>query len=312
MTATNANPMRPLDRALALGHALRPVQWSKNLLLAVPLLAAHHVRDMPKLLGLVAAIAAFCLAASAGYVINDLLDRESDRRHPTKCSRPFASGQVSAGVGLLAAVALLAGALALSLWRLPHRFTAVLALYMVLTMAYSIHLKRRLILDVMVLAGLYTLRIVAGGLATATPVSPWLLAFSMFFFLSLAFAKRYGELRLLGLRENEAVHGRGYMAEDLEIVRAVGPASGYLSVLVLGLYINLSTEVGQFYPRGGQILWLVCPLLLYWITRIWFLAQRGTLRDDPLTFALKDPISYLVGLCTVGLMYLASIWHWAL
>jgi 4-hydroxybenzoate polyprenyltransferase len=289
-------------------RALRPVQWAKNVLLAVPLLAAHEARDYGKLAHVVLAIAAFSLAASAAYIINDLLDRTADRLHPIKRDRPFASGRLSASTGLLMALGLLVMAAVACGW-LPPRFGGALGLYVLAAVAYSLYFKRKLILDVIVLAGFYTLRIIAGGVATGVPLSVWLLAFSMFFFLSLAFVKRFAELRLLRDIPGSEARGRGYMVSDLDVLRTVGPASGYLAVLVLCLYINDRATVGRFY-REPHFLWLVCPLLLYWITRMWFLAQRGWLHDDPLVFALQDRASYFVGFLTLLVLWLATVWPW--
>ena len=289
----------------ALLRALRPTQWAKNLLLAVPLLAAHKAGQTPRQIALALAFAAFCLTASAIYIVNDLLDRDSDRRHPAKRFRPFAAGELSLATGLLAIVLLSSTALALSVAaHLPPRFIALLVLYAVLSVAYSMILKRLLLMDVLVLAGLYTLRLLAGGAAVGIPISPWLLAFAMFFFLSLAFAKRYAEMRAVQDSGAGAAPGRGYQVADLGVMAQAGLASGYLAVLVLAQYIN--TDVARGLYQRPVYLWGVCFLLLYWITRVWFLVHRGSLDDDPLSFALTDSLSYLVAAMTVVVFLLAG------
>ena len=286
-------------------RVMRPYQWSKNLLLALPLVLSHRINASG--VGTVAlAVAAFSLCASSAYVLNDLRDAEDDRHHPVKRGRPFASGALSRGAGLaLAAVLLLLG-FALSAPLLPPKFTAILAAYVVTTLAYSFWLKRKLLVDVFVLAGLYTLRVLAGGAAIAIEVTPWLLAFCIFFFLSLAFAKRYAELRRVEASEEKKLRGRSYQLEDLAILESVGPASGYMAVLVLALYVNSSMAL-SLYDRPF-LLWLVCPLILYWVTRVWFLARRGSLTEDPLLFSLKDYVSLIVAGLTLLLILLASGW----
>ena len=284
-------------------RALRPYQWAKNLLLFVPLAMAHEARNTHKLAAVGLAFVAFCLAASAGYIINDIRDIANDRQHPTKRNRPFAAGQLSVATGILMVALMLAGACALS-WRLVGRqFTYALGVYLLVTLAYSLDLKRRLLLDVITLAGLYTLRLIAGGLAAPVEVSPWLLAMSMFLFLSLAFAKRYSEL----LQQDtgaEQLKGRNYTPSDLGIIESVGPASGYMAVLVLTLYINGGTKHDLY--RHPQFLWMICPVFLYWITRVWFLARRKVLLEDPLLFALRDSRSWIALGITLVLAWLAS------
>jgi 4-hydroxybenzoate polyprenyltransferase len=297
---------RPLRDVL---RAIRPYQWAKNLLLFVPILMAHELRDTTRLGRVAIAFAVFCLCASAAYVLNDLWDREHDRHHPVKSSRPFAAGRLSAMAGVVMSLVLFAAGLIPSLLLLPRGFTAMLLLYVLLTTAYSLWLKRKLLLDVFVLAGLYTLRVLAGGQAASVEVSPWLLAFCIFFFLSLAFAKRYSELlRLQDEKSGDQIRGRAYRVEDLAIIEAVGPASGYLSVLVLAFYVNQSDLVQKLY-RSPSLLWLLCPVMLYWITRVWFFARRKSLLEDPILFAMKDRVSLLtVGLVAI-LLVLAWVWR---
>ena len=280
-------------RPRALLRALRPHQWAKNVLIFVPLLAAHRIGDFAALRAVLLAFAAFCLCASSVYILNDLLDLESDRAHPRKSKRPFASGDAPVAAGLGLAPCLLAAATAIAL-TLPSQFLLVFATYYMLTLGYSIVLKGKLLIDTLTLAGLYTLRIVAGAAAAAVPLSFWLLLFSVFLFLSLAFVKRYAELDSLRRQGKLRAAGRNYHVEDLSILRSLGTAAGYLSVLVLALYIN-SPDVQMLYHHP-KVIWLLCIAMLYWISRIWIVAERGWLHDDPVVYALKDRMSLLTGL----------------
>jgi 4-hydroxybenzoate polyprenyltransferase len=241
------------------------------------------------------AVAAFCLCASSVYVTNDLLDLASDRAHHHKSQRPFASGDLSLLAGLIMAPALL-GAAALIAAMLPERFILVFATYFVLTLAYSLFLKGRVVVDALILAGLYTLRVIAGAGAVTVALSFWLLLFSVFLFLSLAFVKRFAELDALRRRERLNAAGRGYTVEDLPILQSLGTAAGYLSVLVLALYIN-SPDIQSLYQRP-KVIWMLCVLMIYWISRVWMMAQRGQMHDDPVVFALKDRIS--IGVALLG------------
>lgn len=265
--------------------AMRLHQWLKNLLVFLPLLAAHQFFNPGALLQAALGFLAFGLCASGVYLLNDLLDLAADRHHPRKRERPFASGRLLLQHGLVVSPLLTIFAFLLAITLSP-RFAGVLALYYVLTLAYSFRLKKKVILDVMVLAGLYTIRIIAGAVLTGTPPSFWLLAFSMFLFLSLAMLKRYTELHTLLIEGEVASRGRGYAVDDLPLVQSLGAASGYLAVLVLALYIN--STASELLYRRPQVLWLLCPLLLYWISRAWMMAHRGTMRDDPVVFAVTD------------------------
>lgn len=296
-------PTIGVRRKFLLPHALRVHQWIKNFLVFVPLLMAHKLFDLPALVHSAYAFIAWCLCASGVYLLNDLLDLEADRAHPRKQYRPLASGALNkASLWVLIPVLLLSG-LAIAFLLLPPYFVAALILYLAMTSAYSAYLKRVLIVDVLLLAGLYTLRVLSGGFATEIPVSPWLLAFSMFLFLSLAFVKRYAELRNTENRGGGENSRRNYYSQDTELLKSFGAASGYLSVLVLVLYIN-SKEVVALY-RSPTILWLIGPCLLYWITRVWLLAYRGKMDEDPILFTVKDWPSYLVGV-TVALVIIAA------
>ena len=287
---------------LAVAAALRVQQWVKNLLLFVPVLLDHKIFDPPVVLKALIAFAAFCFAASGAYVMNDLFDTEADRQHPTKRHRPFAAETLSRPFGIMMVPLLFAAALLCSLWLSP-KFLLLLIVYVVLTTAYSIYLKQVAVLDVLLLAGLYTLRVLAGVAASHVRFSTWLLAFSMFLFLSLAFLKRYAELSQLKGAE-EAVARRGYLRGDREWLASMGGASGYISVLVLALYIN-SPQVVALYQRP-LLLWLICPLLLLWISRMWLLAHRGRIHQDPIVAAVRDPASYGIGTLVAMIMYVAA------
>jgi 4-hydroxybenzoate polyprenyltransferase len=291
------------NKLRAITRALRPHQWAKNVLLLVPLLAAHHVGEPGALAAALLAMLAFCLCASSVYVLNDLLDLQADRLHPRKSKRPFASGELAVVTGLLLSTALLAATFAVAALFLPARFGAVLAAYYIVTSAYSLYLKRFLLVDALALAGLYTLRIIAGAAAVAVPLSFWLLLFSIFLFLSLAFVKRFAELEALQRQQRLRAAGRGYLVEDLPVLQSLGIAAGYLSVLVLALYIN-SPEIEALYHRPKTV-WMLCVLLLYWISRVWMMAQRGQMHDDPVVFALKDRQSLAIGVCAAATLALA-------
>ena len=276
---------------------LRIYQWAKNVLLFLPLVGAHRLFDLALLSRTALAFLCFGLVASSVYVTNDLFDLESDRRHARKRNRPFAAGSLSLRLGIGLVPALLGPGIALSFF-LPRAFSALLAGYWITTLAYSMALKRRPVLDAMVLAALYTVRIYAGGFAGGVPISEWLASFSMFFFLSLAMVKRSSELA----KTPDALPGRGYAHGDHLAVSAMGIASGYVSVLVLALYIS-SHEVLRLYSNP-RWLWLLCVLVLYWLSGLWLKAFRGEVDDDPLVFAMKDPGSWAV-------VALAAVVLWA-
>lgn len=265
--------------------ALRPQQWLKNILVFVPLFAAHLFTEPILLVRTMIAFVAFCCCASSGYLVNDLCDLPADRHHPLKHLRPFASGRLRLAYGFaMAPVLAVFGCLLAGL--VSGLSLGVLVLYFIVAAAYSVSFKKDVLLDVFILASLYTLRIIAGGLAAAVPLSVWLLAFSMFLFLSLAFIKRYAELIMLGGVEGDHAKARGYELSDAELLLSTGTASGYAAVLVLSLYIA-SGSVRVLYSTH-KVLWLVCPLLLYWIGYLWFVARRGEMYQDPLVFAMRD------------------------
>ena len=294
--------------------AIRLHQWAKNFLIFVPLLLAHAWAS-----GLVAgatlAFFSFGLCASATYIVNDLLDLEADRQHPRKRRRPFASGDLSALSGMLVAVLFLAASLTLALLVphaiavlspqllhliKPHYFLLWLAIYLFTTLAYSLRLKRLVLVDVIVLSGLYTIRIIAGSAASGIAVSTWLGSFSIFFFLSLAFVKRFAELEKLRERGGVSAGGRGYHIADIEQLRSFGSASGYASVVVLTLYIS-TLDAAHIYQHTRR-LWLLVPVLLLWISRLWLVASRGYLNEDPVVYAITDRRSLLLGLVVVAIV----------
>ena len=278
-------------------RALRPNQSVKNVLLLVPLFAAHKLGNLVLLQQALLGVLSFSMCASAIYIVNDLLDLQTDRLHPRKRLRPFASGKANIPAGICLSAGLIAAAFTVSALALPPAFTWYLGTYFFATTAYSLFFKRRLLQDVFVLAGLYTLRLLAGGAASGVSISPWLLAFALFFFLSLAYLKRYSELLLIAERNQKEASGRGYLAKDNALVESVGPASGYIAVMVLCLYVN-SPAVVDCYSKPS-LLWLLCPVFLYWLTRMWFLAGRQTLADDPVVFAATDGVSILAGIAAV-------------
>ena len=302
---TSAELAKPATsaRLVALVRALRVHQWVKNLLVFVPVILDHKLFAPEVMAKSATAFLAFCCAASSAYILNDLLDVEADRRHPTKRHRPFAAGTLSPSTGLLLVPLLLGIAFIASLGTLPATFVELLAIYIVLTTAYSLLLKRLAVVDVLVLAALYTLRVLAGIAAAQVRFSTWLLAFSMFLFLSLAFLKRFTEVSAMEGAATEPVRRRGYIRGDREWLGSMGGASGYLSVLVLALYIN-SEQVVALY-RAPLLLWLVCPLLLFWTSRMWLLAHRGQIHDDPIVATVRDPVSYLLGALVGVVLYMA-------
>lgn len=272
-------------------RALRGHHWSKNLLLFLPLALAHRFSLHDVGLTLVGFLL-FGMCASGLYVLNDLLDLHSDRGHPWKNKRPFAAGEISIGQGLLISLVLLAGSLSEAFLLTPG-FGLALAGYAILTMWYSLHLKRVVLLDAFVLSSFYCIRIFAGALITWVPLSHWFLTFSLFLFLSLAMAKRYSELvHANGLIER-GESGRGYLGHDKELLMALGVASSFSAVVVFSLYVH-SPEVLALY-RSPEPLLLLAPILLYWLSRVWLQAHRGELHDDPITLALRDPASRMVG-----------------
>jgi 4-hydroxybenzoate polyprenyltransferase/phosphoserine phosphatase len=294
--------------------ALRLHQWAKNVLIFVPLLLAHTLAR-----GLVAgtfvAFISFGLCASATYIVNDLLDLDADRQHPRKRRRPFASGDLSGISGVVVVLLFLVASFTLAMLVpnviqalspelmyliKPHYFLLWLSIYLVTTLAYSLRLKRSVLVDVIVLSGLYTIRIIAGSAASGIAVSTWLGSFSIFFFLSLAFVKRFAELESLRARGGETSSGRGYHVSDIEQLRSFGSASGYVSVAVLTLYLS-TLDAANLYQHTRR-LWLLVPVLLLWLSRLWLLASRGQLDEDPVVYAVTDKRSLLLGALVLAIV----------
>ena len=275
----------------------------KNLLLFVAPLAAHQIPDADMGTAMLLAFLSFSLCASAVYVANDLFDLDSDRHHPRKRFRPFASGTVPVAKGVILVPLLVLNAF---LFALPvgPLFTSWLLFYFLLTCAYSWGLKRLVLIDCLVLAVLYTVRIIAGAGAAGIPLSFWLLAFAAFLFLSLAFVKRYAELVVQADAGKEKAHGRGYLISDAPLVQSLGITSGYASVIVLALYLNSDAVVKLYLVPA--IMWCAVPVMLFWVSWIWMKAHRGQMHDDPLLFALRDKASLLSGVAFALVLAAAS------
>lgn len=287
----------------AWNDALRLYQWLKNMLVFVPLVAAHRFLETDVLFAAGVAFLSFGLCASSVYLLNDLLDLPEDRRHPQKRFRPFASGLLPLSSGLMAVPLLLATSIVIGL-TLPREFLVLLGIYYATTLAYSLRLKNVVILDVLVLAGLFTMRMLAGSAAVEIWPSFWLLAHSMFLFISLALVKRYAELVTMRIAHGRAAKARNYVVSDSELLAAMGVASAFVSALVLVLYI--SSGSAQLLYGHLNVIWLACPALLYWLCYIWLIAHRGGMHDDPLIFALKDRVSRNI-LISIGIIMILAI-----
>lgn len=294
------------DRA-SLGHTLRKAlrlhQWAKNALIFLPLVLAHALTTS-RILESVVAFFCFSLCASATYIFNDLLDIEADRRHPRKRYRPFASGDLSAKAGVLISASFLLVSFAAAL-ALSSGFLAYLLLYLVTTLSYSFYFKRVVLVDVMLLSGLYTIRLLAGGQVGNLVISPWLAGFSIFLFLSLAMVKRFSELQNLRTAGQAVSNGRGYLTSDIEQLRAFGTSAAYAAVVVFSFYIS-SLAGSQLY-RHPQRLWLITPLMIFWQSRVWLLASRGEMDEDPVIFAVTDKLSLAIGMLVVVIAIFAVL-----
>lgn len=284
-------------------EAARVHQWLKNLLVFLPLLASHRFLEPVAVRDASLAFLAFGLCASGVYLLNDLLDLPADREHPRKRNRPFASARLPLAQGMLMAPLLTLAGFAIA-WQVNPRFTLLLCCYFIITLAYSLRLKQIVMLDVQLLAALYTLRIIAGAAAISSGLSFWLLSFSMFIFLGLAMLKRYTELSAMLSHGRSRANGRDYEVGDLPLLQALGCGCGLIAVMVLALYIN-SPESIALYSRP-KMLWLLCPLLLYWISHIWVVAHRGKMTDDPIVFSVKDRTSQML-IATCGLIVFGAI-----
>ncbi len=285
--------------------ALRIHQWPKNALVFLPVLLSHRYLELAPVLASVIAFFAIGFAASTIYVINDLMDVSADRRHPSKRNRPFASGALPARYGFALAGLSLLSSICLCLL-LPPLFAATLATYIGVNLLYTTYLKRKLLVDVLALSGSYTLRILAGNAATGIELSFWLLAFSIFMFFSLALVKRYVEMDTIGVHQptEKRVMGRGYRYVDLEMLSQMGVASSFAAVLVLALYVERAGSTGLY--SHPELIWLICPIVLYVVSRIWFLAKRGEMKDDPVAFILRDWRSHLMGAIVAGIVVAAA------
>jgi 4-hydroxybenzoate polyprenyltransferase len=287
------------SKASAIVRAFRLHQWAKNLLIFAPLVLSHRLFDPEVALRGIVAFFAFGLCASSIYIINDLIDIPSDRAHPRKRLRPFAAGELSVPTGVILSALLVTFGLSAAALGTSTDFVWVLLIYMLVTTAYSWRLKREPVLDVFVLAALYVLRVLGGGAAAGITISTWLLGFALFLFLSLAFVKRYTEMSV----QNGNMPGRGYKGLDHSWMLSIGTSAGYMSVVILALYVN-SAEVSSLYDRP-RVLWLAGPILLYWITRMWFRAGRHEVHDDPVLEALKDPTSYACAAAALAVLLAA-------
>lgn len=274
----------------AVFRLMRMHQYAKNMLLFLPLLLAHEFMNSLAWINCFFGFVSFSLLASCVYIINDRLDIEYDQQHRIKKNRPLASGAISFQMAYIVLALCFAWALLIAL-SLPIYFQITLLSYFILTLCYSLYLKRLLLIDVILLALLYTVRIIAGGAVAGILVSEWLLLFSFFIFTSLALLKRYTELHF-AQQESIAglIKGRGYKTTQISLIQMFGIASGFLSILVLALYIH--SEKALLLYRFHEVLYLACPLLLYWIARVWLLASEGEVHEDPIVYALKDKASY--------------------
>jgi 4-hydroxybenzoate polyprenyltransferase/phosphoserine phosphatase len=283
---------------------IRVYQWIKNILIFLPFIMAHSF-ETRNFVNSFLAFLSFSFIASFVYILNDLLDLESDRQHPSKKNRPFASGNLGIHIGLFTAPIFLIAGFCIGYFLLAFSFFETLIVYLLITTAYSFYLKKIIILDVILLSCLYTIRLIAGATATGIEASTWLLGFSIFLFLSLAIMKRYTEIRVMIEQNKSKAEGRGYRVEDIDFLKNVGPATGYMSVLILALYVN-SEKVLSLY-HNPQWLWLTLLCFVFWVSRIWLKAQRGEMLDDPIVFTAKDKVSYFVGLIILILAMGASL-----
>ena len=270
---------------------IRTYQWVKNFLIFLPLILAHKFLDVNLLLKALVAFFSFSFLSSSVYIINDIMDVESDRIHPSKKNRPIASGAVKISSALKVAFILMPLSFIISIF-LGKEFLFVLLTYFITTSCYSFYLKKIMLVDILILSLLYTVRMFAGGVALNIYLSPWLFMFSMFFFFSLACAKRYSELYAVRNNLQDEIKGRGYQAQDLEQIQIFGSSSGYIAILIFALYIQ--SDISMKLYKTPSFFWALCPIMLYWISRVWLLSHRGRMTQDPIIFALKDKVSYVV------------------
>jgi 4-hydroxybenzoate polyprenyltransferase len=285
--------------------ALRIHQWAKNGLLFIPIFTAHKFNEYDLIINTILAFVAFGVCASATYIINDLLDLEADRAHDTKKYRPFASGNLSLKSGITVSILMLLTSMLIGYY-VGIAFFLVLVIYIFVTILYSLYLKRLQTVDVITLASLFTIRVIAGAAAINVMPTFWLLSFSMFIFLSLALVKRVAELiKTQEIKGESSIVGRGYFTADIIILQSLGGASGLIAVLVFALYINSNEVIEQYtYP---QVLWLMCPILGYWIMRVWMLVARNQMDQDPIFFAIKDRNSWYAAVLA-GIVFMFASW----
>ncbi|MEM9781139.1 MAG: UbiA family prenyltransferase [Pseudomonadota bacterium] len=295
---------RPGAGAGTLLRAMRVHQWAKNALLFAPLFLSHSYTDPVAWSLALTAFLAMGLCASGTYFVNDLLDLANDRVHPTKRHRPLAAGLIAPREGIVWASGLIGAGLLIGLAAGGVAVFAALIAYIAITLSYSLYLKRVAIADVMLLALLYLFRIVLGSVATAIAISDWLAAFSIFFFTSLGFLKRLSDLPIETASSSDLRAGRGYAGRDAPLLTMLGVGAGYCSVIIMALYIN-DPEVLSLYARP-ELLWAVCFVILFWLSRLWLLAHRREVPDDPVIFAVRDPISHGCGVLCLVLIVLAS------
>ncbi|WP_086934328.1 UbiA family prenyltransferase [Agarilytica rhodophyticola] len=294
-----------ISTSKALIKAMRPHQWAKNALVFVPLIFSHSYTDASLLLLALITFFVFSFCASGIYIINDLLDIEADRMHTSKKKRPFAAGDLLPVKGVFVSFFLIAIPLLISAIFLGFFSTLVFVTYIILTNLYSFYLKHKSTIDVVTLTCLYTIRIIAGGVAIGASLSPWLLNFSLFFFLSLAYMKRYIELS--GIKRNGKLNGRNYDVSEMDVILTTGIVNGGLAVLTLSMYLNSDFVTSSY--ASPQVLWLICPLLMFWVYRAWMWAKREKIDDDPVVFALKDRISLVTVALTGALVIISKFIH---
>jgi 4-hydroxybenzoate polyprenyltransferase/phosphoserine phosphatase len=286
----------------AILRAMRPHQWAKNILVFVPMVTAHALTEGAAWAGSIAMFLAFCLAASGIYVFNDLSDLAADRRHPRKRNRPFASGDLPVRDGIALGAGLMAGGLVLAYL---CGGLGVLLVYIVASTAYSFVLKEKPLVDIFMLAGLYTIRIIGGGVASGHSVSLWLLAFSGFLFLSLALIKRVEEMSSVARSDGARSAGRrGYFPGDVHVLQSFGCSATFASAVVLALFVGSATASASY--RAPEMLWAIVPLILFWQCRLWLATARGHMHDDPLVYASRDWVSWLVGACVLAVLLAAA------
>jgi 4-hydroxybenzoate polyprenyltransferase/phosphoserine phosphatase len=312
-------PVKPIGErktslAKAASQACRPHQWAKNSLLFVPLMTAHLYTDSALIFKTVLAFLAMGLCASSVYLTNDLMDLESDRTNQSKRKRPIPEGKLPIHIAIMLVPILVVTSFCTGWFLINPTFTFLLLVYLLITSAYSFHIKHKILLDVFLLAGLYSMRIFIGASTSCPQQGPlfegyvqpsnWLITFSSLFFFSLAMAKRYAELYNLLAQEKERPSGRNYHVNDMPLLMQFGVTSGFLAVLVMALYVQSGKSTSLY--NHPSALWLVCPPLLLWISYIWLVTSRGKMREDPVTFAIRDKLSYLVGLIMLLAPWLAD------